>query len=298
MATFNTPTRGVAGPKSGGRILRLLKSRTPTPVSISEVHPPHSSANHASNPRTRSNDAPLSPLAIFLSYFRLGRRGAKDQSTTITNPARTYAGTIELSSLELETRPSCCLQQTSRHHHAETARHDLAWLRDQLASLDTRAGAHSSSDGDANSDYSELILEDESDAKDTHRCVILCAYDRVLGQPVFLCGTCDTGADLNVMSYAKARLVAPDDISNGFSNVRTRTVDTLVGSVTLHGPIWVTFCLRNEGSYWTRYRAAFYVLPESYGEGYFDVLLNIELAQRLRLVDIPRQSTVEVEAQR
>jgi hypothetical protein len=298
MAAFNTPTSGAAGSRSGGRFLRLLKSRAPTPVSISEADPPHSNANRASDPRTRSNDAPLSPLTIFLFYFHLGRRGAKDQSTTITNPARTYAGTVESGTLESETRPPCCLQQTSRHHHAETARHDLAWLRDQLASPDTRAGAYSSGDDDANSDYSELIPEDESDAKDAHRCVTLCAYDRVLGRPIFLCGTCDTGADLNVISYAKARLVAPDDISDGFSNVGTRTVNTLGGSVTLYGPIWVTFCLRNEGSYWTRYRAAFYVLPESYGEGYFDVLLNIELAQRLRFVDIQRHSTVEVEARR
>jgi hypothetical protein len=281
MATFNTLTDRAAGSRSGGRFLRLHQSRTPTPVSISEVDPPHSNANHASDPRIRNNDAPLSPLTRFLSHFHLRRRGAKDQSTTITNPARTYAGTVESSPLESETRPSCCLQQTSQHHHAETARHNLAWLRDQLASLDTRAGAHNSGDDDANSDYSELISEDESDAEDEHRCEILCAYDPVLGRPIFLCGTCHTAADLNIMSYAKARLVAPDETSNGFSNVGKRVVDTLGGSVTLHGPIWVTFCLRNECSHWTRYRAAFYVLPESYGEGYFDVLLNINLAQRL-----------------
>lgn len=280
MAPFNTPTGGAAG-------------STATSVSISEVDPPHSSANHASDPRTRSNDAPLSPLVRILSCFHLGRRGAKDQSTTITNLARTYAGTAKSSPLESETRPSCYLQQTSRHHLAEAARHDLAWLRDQLASPDTRVGAYSSGDDDdANSDYSELISEDESDAEDAHHCVILVAYDPDLDQPVFFCGTCDTGAVLNIMSYAKARLVAPEDVSDGFSNVGTRTVDTLGGSVTVHGPIWVTFCLRNEGSYLTRYRAAFYVLPESYGEGCFDALLNIKLAQRLRLVDIHRHSAV------
>ena len=291
MATFNTPTGGAAGSKSGGR---FLQSRTATSASISEVDPPHSSVNRASDPRTRSSDAPLSPLARILSCFRLRRRGVKDQSTTITNPARTYAGTAKSSHLESETIPSCCLQQTSRNCLAKTARHDLAWLRDQLASPDTRAGAYSSDDDDddANSDYSELISEDESDAEGAHHCVILVAYDPDLDQPVFICGTCDTGAALNIMSYSKARLVAPDDVSNGFSNVGTRIVDTLGGSVTVHGPIWVTFCLRNEGSYWTRYRAAFYVLPESYGEGCFDALLNIKLAQRLRLVDIRRHSTV------
>jgi hypothetical protein len=295
MATFNTPTGGAAGSTSGSR---FLQSSTATSVSISEVDSPHSSANHASDPRTRSNDAPLSPLDRILSCFHLRRRGAKDQSTTITNPARIYAGTAKSSPLESETRPPCCLQQTSRHHLAETARHDLAWLRDQLVSPDTRAGAYSSGDDDANSDYSELISEDESDAEDAHHCVILVAYGPDLDQPVFFCGTCDTGAVLNIMSYAKARLVAPDDVSDGFSNVGTRSVDTLGGSVTVHGPIWVTFCLRNEGSYWTRYRAAFYVLPESYGEGCFDALLSIKLAQRLRLVHIQRHSTVEVEAWR
>ena len=281
MATFNTPNGGAAESRSGGR---------------SEVDPPHSSVNRASDPRTRSSDAPLSPLARFLSCFHPRRGGVKDQSTTITNPTRTYAGT---SNLESETRPSCCLQQTSRHHLAKTARHDLAWLRDQLASPDTRAGAYSSGDDDddddANSDYSELISEDESDTEDAHHCVVLAAYDPNLDQPVFICGTCDTGAVLNIMSYAKARLVAPDDVSDGFSNVGTRIVDTLGSSVTVHGPIWVTFCLLNEGSYWTRYRAAFYVLPESYGEGCFDALLDIKLSQRLRLVDIRRHSTVEVE---
>ena len=292
MATFNTPTGGAAGSRSGDR---FLQSHT---ASISEVDPHHSSANHASDPRTRSNDAPLSPLARILSFFHLGHRGAKDQSTTITNPARTYAGTAKSSPLESETRPSCCLQQTSRHHLAKTARHDLAWLRDQLASPDTRAGAYSSGDDDTNSDYSELISEDESDAEDAHHCVTLVAYDPYLDQPVFLCGTCDTGAVLNIMSYAKARLVAPDDVSDGFSNVGTRTVDTLGGSVTVHGPIWVTFCLRNEGSYWTRYRAAFYVPPESYGESCFDALLGIKISQRSRLVDIRCHSTVEVEAPR
>jgi hypothetical protein len=292
MATFNTPTGGAAGSSSGRQ---FLQSRT---AIISEVDPLHSSASHAFDPHTGSNHAPLSPLTRILSYFHLKRRGKKDQSITITNPARTYAGTAKSRPLESETRPLCCLQQTSRHHLAETARHDLVWLRNQLASPDTRAGAYCSSDDDANSDYSELISEGESDAEDAHHCVILAAYDPDLDQPVFLCATCDTGAALNIISYAKARIVAPDDVSDGFSNVGTRVVDTLGGSVTVHGPIWITFCLQNEGSRRTRYRAAFYVPPESYGESCFDALLGIKISQRSRLVDIRCHSTVEVEARR
>jgi hypothetical protein len=298
MAPFNTPTGGAAEYRSGGRFLTRLQSRTPTSVSISEVDPPHSSANHASNTLTRSNDVPLSRLAIILSCFLLGR-GTKDQSIAIANPTRIYAGTAEPNTLESETRPSCSLQQTSLNPDVETERRDLVWLCNQLASPDTRAGAYrSDDDDDANSDHSELISEDESDAKDQHHYVILGAYDPDLGQPVFFCATCDTGADVNILSYAKARLVAPDSVSDDFSNVGTRVVHTLGSSVTVHGPIWVTFCLRNKGSSRTRYRAAFYVLPESYGEGYFDALLNIKLVQRLRLVDIQRHSTVEVEARR
>jgi hypothetical protein len=295
MANSNTPTGGAAESTSGGRFPRLRQSRTPTSIRISKVDLLHSSANHASNTRTRSNDEPLFPLATILSCFHLRHRDVKSRSTTITNPARTCAGTAEPSPLKSKTRPCCSLQQTSRHPDAETARHNLAWLRNQLASPDARAGAYSSDDDnddddddDAKSDYSELISEDESDAKTERRCETLVAYDSDLGQPVFLCGICDTGADLNIISYAKACLVAPDSISDDFSNIGTRTVDTLGGSVTLHGPIWVTFFLRNTSSHRTRYRAAFYVLPESYGEGCFDALLNIKLAQRLRLVEIQR----------
>lgn len=299
MAAFNTSTGGAAGSRSGGRSPMLRQSRTPTSVSISEVDPPHSSPNRASNTRTRSNDAPLSPLAIILSCFHLRRRGVKGQLTTTTYLARTYAGTAEPSPLESEARPWSSPQQTSRHSDAETAPHNLLWFRNQLASPNTRAGAYSSDDdGDAKSDYSVLVLEDKSDAKATHRCVILVAYDSDLDRPVFFCGTCDTGADLNIISYAKARLVAPDDISDGFSSVDKCTVDVCGGSVTVHGPIWVTFCLRNTSSYRTRYRAAFYVLPERYGESCFDVLLSVNLAQRLQLVEIRPHSTVEVEARR
>jgi hypothetical protein len=302
MANFNTPNGGAAESRSSGQFLRLRQSRTLTSISISQVDPPLSSANHASNNRTRSNDEPLSPLAIILSCFHLVRRSVKGQSTATTNPARTYAGTAEPSPLESETRLWCSLQQTSRHPNAETARHNLVWFRNQLASPDTRTGAYSSDDDDddddAKSDYSELVPENESDAKAAQQCVTLVAYDSDLDQLVFFCGTCDTGADLNIISYAKARLVAPDDISNGFSSVGKRTVDVLGGSVTVHGPIWVTFCLRNTSSHRTRYRAAFYVLPERYGESYFDALLNTELAERLQLVEIRRHSTLEVEARR
>jgi hypothetical protein len=299
MANFNTPTGGAAESRSGGRFPRLRQSRTPTSIGISKVDPLHSSANHASNTCTRSNDEPLSPLAIILSCFHLVRRSVKGQSTATTNPARTYAGTAEPSPLESETRTWCSLQQTSRHPNAETARHNLVWFRNQLASPDTRTDAYSSDDDDdAKSDYSELVPENESDAKAAQQCVTLVAYDSDLNQLVFFCGTCDTGADLNIISYAKARLVAPDDISNGFSNVGKRTVNVLGGSVTVHGPIWVTFCLRNTSSHRTRYRAAFYVLPERYEESYFDALLNTELAERLQLVEIRRHSTLEVEARR
>jgi hypothetical protein len=275
MANFNTPNGGAAESRSGGRFHRLRQSRAPTSIRISKVDRPHSSASHASNTRTRSNDEPLSPLAIILSCFPLAHRDVNGQSTATTNPARTYAGTTEPSPLESP--------------NTETARHDLAWLRDQLASPDARVAAYSFDDDDAKSDYSVLISEIESDAKTARRCVILVAYDPYLDRPVFFCGICDTGADLNVISYAKARLVAPNGISDDFSNIGTRTVDGLGGSVTLHGPIWVTFFLRNTSSHRTRYRAAFYILPESYREVCFDVLLNITLAERLRLVEIPRQ---------
>jgi serine/threonine protein kinase len=231
---------------------------------------------------------------ILNTNFGTRNRNVVDFECT-TNPAQTHAGTAKLRPLESETRPWCSLQQTLRHPDAETARHNLAWFRNQLASPDTRADTYSSgNDDDAKSDYSELIFEDESDAKAARQCVILVAFDPDLGQPVFFYGICDTGADLNIISYAKARLVAPDDTSNDFSNVGVRTIDVLGGSVTVHGPIWVTFCLRNTSGHRTRYRAAFYVLPESYGESCFDALLNIRLAQRLRLVEIQRHSTVEV----
>jgi hypothetical protein len=280
MATFNILTSRAAGPRSSDRSLGLRQSRIPTSVSISNVDLPHSAASHASNTCTSNNYA-LPLIATCLSCFPRGRHGVKGQSTTTTNSARTYAGTASPSPLESETR-----QQTSQHSHAETARRNLAWLRNHFASPDTGASAYSSDNDDANSDYSVFVPEDESDVKDRRPSVILAAYDPYLNIPVFLCAMRDTGAELNIISYPKARNIAPDVVNSNFSNVDKRSVNVLGGEVTVHGPIWVTFCLWNTNSYRTRYKAAFYVLPKSYGKSYFDALLNTKLVETLGLVKI------------
>jgi hypothetical protein len=85
----------------------------------------------------------------------------------------------------------------------------------QRASLDTRASAHSSeagdsspcSDGDDANSYDTLLISDD---EDIHHYIMLGAWNPALGQPTFVPGMCDTGAAVSVLSYAKARLVAPD----------------------------------------------------------------------------------------
>jgi hypothetical protein len=296
MAPFHPPTGGTAGHRSAGRYLARLQSHTPSLTNISDEDPPQSSANNTSNPRAGSNDATRSSLCTILSLFHLGRHGVKNQPSSATQPGRTDAGIAEPTPLESEPEPPLSPQQTPQNYDAEMARQDLAWLFDQLASSDARASARSSED-DANSDHTELVSEDEDDAEDAHQYVVLGAYNTVLNRLMFFFGIIDTGAAVSVLSYAKARLVAPDGISDDFSKVGTRTLDILGGKVTVHGPIWVKFCLRSQHSR-KRYKAPFYVLPSSYGEGGFDALLNIKLVQRLGLVEIQRDPAAEIEARK
>ena len=306
MAPFHPSTHQTAGHRSSGRFLTRLQSRSPNLTNISDEHPSQTNPGDTLNSCAEGTNIHYSPLGHFLSRFHLGR-GAKDQPNPTRNSSQTYAGTAEPSPLESEQKRLRSPQQTSQNRDVKPVRRDLVWLRKQLASHDTGASARSSEDkdgdededdGDAKSDYSEMVSEDEGDAEDAHQNVVLATYNAALNQLIFLFGTCDTGAALSMLSYAKARLVAPNGISEDFSNVGTRTVNTLGGIVTVHGPIWVTFCLRNTTSRRTRYKAPFYVLPSSYGEGCFDALLNIKLVQRLRLVEFRRDSAVDGEARR
>jgi hypothetical protein len=175
---------------------------------------------------------------------------------------------------------------------------DLTRLVDQRASLDTRASAYRSEDGDsspcsdgddARSYDTQLISDDEGDTEDVHGYIVLRAYSPALDQPTFFFGICDTGADVSVLSYATARLIAPDSISNDVTHLNTRTLGILGGTITVHGPIWVKFWLGDEGNS-IRYKAPFYVLPPGYGEGGFDSLLSKKVVQRLGLVTIQRPS--------
>jgi len=175
----------------------------------------------------------------------------------------------------------------------------------QQASLDTRASAHSSEDGDSSpcsdggdaDSYDTLpISDDESDTEDIHHYIMLGAWSPALGQPTFMFGICDTGAAVSVLSYEKARLVAPDDIGDDVTRLDARTLCTLGGTVTVHGPIWVKFWLEDEGKgNHIQYKAPFYVLPPSYGEPGFDLLLNKEVVQRLGLATIQRHPAAERE---
>jgi hypothetical protein len=201
--------------------------------------------------------------------------------------------------LESDPRLSRSPQQTSLNSDAETAHQDLARLVEPLASLDTRASPHSSEDGDsslcsdgddAQSHDTQLISDDEGDTEDEHNYIMLGAYNPALDQPTFFFGMCDTGADVSMLSYAKARLVAPDGISDDVTHLDSRTLDTLVGTVTVHGPIWVKFWLGDKGNR-IRYKAPFYVLPRSYGERGFDSVLNKKVVQRLGVVTIQRHPT-------
>jgi len=164
----------------------------------------------------------------------------------------------------------------------------------QRDSLDTRASAHSSEDGDsspcsdgddADSYDTPPISDDESDTEDIHHYITLGAWSPALGQTTFMLGICDTGAAVSVISYAKARLVAPDGISDDVTHLNARTLDALGGTVTVHGPIWVEVWLEDGGKgNRIRCKVPFYVLPRNYGEGGFDLLLSRKVVKRLELV--------------
>ena len=134
---------------------------------------------------------------------------------------------------------------------------DLTRLVDQRAFLDIRASAYSSKDGDsspcsdgddAHSNDIQLISGDEDDTEDVRDYIVLGAYNPALNKPTFSFGKCDTGAAVSVLLYAKARLVAPDGISNDVTHIDARTLDILGGTVTVHGPIWVKLWLGDGGN--------------------------------------------------
>jgi hypothetical protein len=106
----------------------------------------------------------------------------------------------------------------------------------QRASLDTRASAHSSEDGDssacsdgddAHSYDTQLFFDDESDTENIHHYIMLDAWNPALGQPTFFFGMCDTGAPVSVLSYATARLVAPSTLHRPYNTGRG-----------VPGPVW------------------------------------------------------------
>jgi hypothetical protein len=166
----------------------------------------------------------------------------------------------------------------------------------QRASLDTRASAHRSEDGDsfpcsdgddANSYDTLLISGDESDTEDIRRYIALGVRSPAFGQSTFVFAMCDPGAAVSLLSYEKARLVAPDSISDDVTHLSARTLDILGGTVTVHGPIWVKLGLGDEGNR-IQYKTPVYVLPRSYGRCSFDLLLNEKVVQRLGLATIQR----------
>ena len=303
MAPFHPYTVGTAGHWSRGRFLTRLQTYAPSRNSVSNGHPQPASANYLSNPQTERIDAPRSPLGTLLSRFRQGRHGVNEQPNPITDRGQTDAGkAVATAPPDSEPKPSLIPHQTSRNCETETACQDLAQLVDPRSS-DTRASASSREDGedsslgsddgdDAYSIDTELISDYGGDAEEGHQYVMLGAYNYALKQRLFFFGTLDTGASLSVLSYAKARLVAPHGPAGDFCHLDERTMGTAGGEVTVHGPIWVKFWLWNEGSR-RRYRTPFYVLPRSYSEGAFDALLNIKVVQRLGLVQIQRDPAAE-----
>jgi hypothetical protein len=305
MAPFHSPISGAAGHNSSGRFLTRLQSHAPTPPSTSDEDPVLSNTGETSNPQAECSAPPYSSRGTTVPRSSLGRRHANEQLPLITAPGQSYAGMAEPPPLESDPGMSRSPQYTSPNSDAEIAHQDLTRLVDQQASLDTRARAHSPEDGDspprsdeddAHSYVTQLISDDEGDAEDIHDYVLLGAYNPVLNQPTFFFGTSDTGAAVNVLSYAKARLVAPDGISDDVTHLNARILDILGGIVTVHGPIWVKFWLGDEGNR-IRYKAPFYVLPRSYGESGFDSLLNKKAVQRLGLVTIQRHPAAERETQ-
>jgi hypothetical protein len=301
MAPFHSPFGGTAGHNSSGRTLTRLQNHAPSRLSTSDEDRAQSNTGQPSNPQAECSVPSHSSRGMTVSRFLLGRRDANEQPPPTTATGQSYAGMAKPPPLKSDPGLSCSPQRTSPNYDGKMARQDLERLLAQPTSLDTRAGTHSSeagdsspgSDGDdAHSYYLQLISDDESDAEDEHNYTMLGAYNPALDQPVFFFAMYDTGAHFSILSYAKARLVAPDGISDDFAHLKSRTLNTLGGEVTVHGPIWVEFWLGDRGNR-VRYKAPFYVLPRSYGEGGFDSLLNRKALQTLGLVKILRHPAAE-----
>ena len=300
MAPFHSPIGGTVGHNNNGQFLTRRQSHAPSPLITSDEDPAPSNTGQTSNPQAECRAPPHPSRSIITSR---SRRDANERPTPTTAPGQSYAGMVEPPPLESDPRMSRSPLHTSPNSDVETAHQDLRRLVDQQASLDTRASPHSSEDGDSSpcSDGDDarsydtlLISDDEGDTEDTHPYIMLGAWNPVLRQPTFLFGICDTGAAVNVLSYAKACLVAPDGISDDVTHLKARILNIPGGTVTVHGPIRVKFWLGDEGNR-IRYDAPFYVLPRSYGEGGFDSLLSNKVVQRVGLVTIQRYSTAERE---
>ena len=303
MAPFHSPIGGTVGHNNNDRFSTRLQSHAPGPLSTSDENPAPSNTGQTSNPQAECRALPRSSHGTIVSHSILGRRDANEQPTSTTAAGQSYAGMAEPPPLDSDPGMSRSPQHTLPYSDAETAHQDLTRLVDQQASLDTRASAHSSEDGDsspcsdgddAHSYVTLLISDDESDTEDIHHYFMLGAWNPTLGQPTFFFGMCDTGAAVSVLSYAKACLVAPDGISDDVTHLKARVLNILGSTVTVHGPIWVKFWLEDEGNR-IRCEAPFYVLPRSYGESGFDSLLNKKIVQRVGLVTIQRHSAVERE---
>jgi len=301
MAPFHSPIGGTVGHNNIGRSLTRLPSHEPSPLGTSDEDPAPLNTGQTSNPQAECRALPHSSRGTTVSHSSLGHRDANEQPTPTTAPGQSYAGMAKPPPLESGPGMSRSPQHTSPNSDAETAHQDLTRLVDQPASLDTRASAYSSengdsspcSDGDDAHSYDTLLIsDDESDAEDTHHYIMLGAWNYALRQPTFLFGMCDTGAAVSVLSYAKARLVAPDGIGDDVTHLKARTLDIPGGTVTVHGPIRVTFWLGDEGNR-MRYNAPFYVLPRSCEAGRFDSLLNKKVVQTLGVVTIQRHPAAE-----
>jgi hypothetical protein len=294
MAPFHSPIGGTAGHNSSERFLTRLQSHAPSPPSTPDEDPVPSNTGHTSNPQAECKAPPHSSRGTTVSR--------SFQPTPTTAPGPSYAGMAEPPPLESDLGMSRFPQHISPNSDAETAHQDLTRLVDQRTSLDTRARAHSSEDGnlsdedDAHSYNTQLISDDEGDTEDIHDYIMLGAYNHALNQPTFFFGMVDTGAAVSLLSYAKARLIAPNGISDDVTHLNARTLGIPSGTVTVHGPIWVKFWLGDEGNR-IRYKAPFYVLPRGYGESGFDSLLNKKVVQRLGLVTIQHHPAAERETQ-
>jgi hypothetical protein len=150
-----------------------------------------------------------------------------------------------------------------------------------------------SDEDDAPSHYIIFVSEDESDAESTCHWRILIAKNPTLGQPMFLWAMCDTGADVSIISYPKACLIAPEGINDDFAHLKSRSLRVVGGKVTVHGPISVEIWLGDQDSH-IRYCAPFYVLPRRYGECGFDALLSRKLCQTIGLVQIQPHPAAEL----